>query len=437
MRCKHVWTPWSHSSPTLKTDQLPRGLAFLVVASLLGILLLIAACGSSDKDPTPAAPGEATPVPAASPAPTETSGTPPEAVMQAARQELDTLIQLAQSELTLDTGALTEYSEDVAAVLDRIDSDPQVLQGFRKILEDALGVTFVFEDETRRIGAEPGKVAHALPLTGPFKCSATDPKYDPYAESRAWLFLRCFMDALIDVVIPISAADPILATEIPKIAVRAKITDRCINNIDRCASGNDPVLNKFQQGDYVGAHKTARELAATPTPQPTEAPTRPPTTVPTPVPTAPPTAAPTLPPAIGLEPTPVPAPGPVVSDFSGTWLGRYTGLYTHGFSICGTTIPIDGSITATLTQTGNQVTGSATLGGSDVLELTQDANGNCSITGRADEVTPIVATVSGNTLRSAPGSSVTFTMTKASENSGDGRTTGPYLDATFFLGRLR
>ena len=142
-------------------------------------------------------------------------------------------------------------------------------------------------------------------MSGPFKCSATDPKYDPYSESRAWLFLRCFMDALIDVVIPISAADPILAQEIPKIAVRAKITDRCINDIDRCASRNDPVLNKFQQGDYVGAHKTAKELAATPTPDPTEPPTRPPTLAPTPVAITPPT----LPPTIGIEPTVALTPG--------------------------------------------------------------------------------------------------------------------------------
>ena len=98
-----------------------------------------------------------------------------------------------------------------------------------------------------------------------------------------------------------------------------------------------------------------------------------------------------------------------VSDFSGTWVGRYNVQYTHGFPICGTTIPIDGSVTATLTQTGNQVTGSATLGGSNVLELTQHPDGGCTVSGRADEVTPIVATVAGNTLRSGSGSPVVFT----------------------------
>jgi hypothetical protein len=351
-----------------------------------------------------------------------------------AARELDALIQLAQGELTLDTQALTTYSEEVGAVLKRIDSDPDVLQSFQNILEDALGVTFVFDDAASLDVVPTGKVGLASPLLGPFKCSPVDPDLDPFAESKAWLLLRCFMDALFDAKLPASealnAANPLFATEITKLAVRSQVTNRCINDIDRCVRGDDPVFNKFQQGDFVGAHKAIRGL--TTTPELTPSPTRTPMEVPT---QAPPPAA-TLPPAIDLDPTPVPTPSGD-SGFSGTWVGRYTGIYTHGFPICGETIPIEGSVTAVLTQTGNQVTGSATLGGSDVLELIQDENGNCSIAGRADEVTQIAATVSGNTLRSAPGLPVVFTMTKGSENSADGTTKDQWLDATFFLGRLR
>ena len=141
MARKHVWTPWSPFGTGL--IQWP---AFLFVTSIAAILLLIVACGSSSSDPTKVPEVLATAAPEASPNPTDSAGTPPEAAMRAARQELDTLIQLAQSERTIETGALTEYSEDVAGVLKRIDSDPQILQGFRKLLEDVLGVNFVFED---------------------------------------------------------------------------------------------------------------------------------------------------------------------------------------------------------------------------------------------------------------------------------------------------
>ena len=150
---------------------------------------------------------------------------------------------------------------------------------------------------------------------------------------------------------------------------------------------------------------------------------------PTPTPTLMPTPTPT--PTLTLT-TPI---APIsVSDFSGTWIGQYSGLYTHGFSICGTTIPIEGSVEAVLTQTGTLVTGTVTLGGSNVQQISEDQNGNCSIVRRSDEVFPIAGTVSGDTLSDSPS---TFSVTKVSENSADGRTKGEYLNATFSLSLLR
>ena len=408
----------------------------------MAVVALTAACGSSGGDSTQVVNGGATVSPESPPDPTVPAGKS----QATARQELDNLIQLAQGELTLDRQELTAYSEQVGAVLKRIDSDPDVLEAFKNLLEDMLGVTFVLEGAAR-FNEEPlGKVGRALPVfapqqsfTGPFKCSAADPEYDPYAGSIAWLYLRCFMDALFDVNVPaseaLSAANPLFATEIPKLFVRSQVTNRCINDIERCVRGDDPVFNKFQQGDFVGPHKAIRGLD--PAPEPTSVPAQTPSPTVFLFPTASPVPAATLPPTIALEPTAVPTPALGASDFSGTWVGRYSGLYTHGFPICGSTIPIEGSITAVLTQTGTLVTGSATLGGSDVLELVQDQNGNCSIVSAADETTPIAATVTGTTLSSPPGLPGTFTLTKISDNSAEGTTKGPYLDATFFLGRLR
>ena len=416
------------------------GKAIATGALLVALVALTAACGSSGGDSTQVVNGGATVSPESPPDPTVPAGKS----QATARQELDNLIQLAQGELTLDRQELTAYSEQVGAVLKRIDSDPDVLEAFKNLLEDMLGVTFVLEGAAR-FNEEPlGKVGRALPVfapqqsfTGPFKCSAADPEYDLYAGSIAWLYLRCFMDALFDVNVPASealaAANPLFATEIPKLFVRSQVTNRCINDIERCVRGDDPVFNKFQQGDFVGAHKTIRGLTTTPEPTrvPAQAPTLAPTAVqaqtPSPTvflfPTASPLPAATLPPTIALEPTAVPTPESALSDFSGTWVGRYSGLYTHGFSICGSTIPIEGSITAVLTQTGTQVTGTATLGGVDILEIVQDADGNCSIVKAADEVTMIFASVAGDILSSAPGFPVTFTMTKSSGNSAQGTTT--------------
>ena len=427
--------PGSLSKSLVAANRLFNGKPIAIGALLLTLVALTAACGSSGEDPTQAANGRATVAPKSSTVPTVTAGTS-EAV---AERELNTLIQMAQGEMALDTQALTAYSEEVGAVLDRIDSDPDVLESFKKLLEDALGVTFVFDGAAGLDREPPTKVGLTAPLFtpvhGPFNSLPTDPNYEPYFESKAWLYLRCFMDALVDLVVPVSAADPIFATEVPELFVRSQISNRCINDIDRCARGDNPVLNKFQQGDFVGAHKTVRSLTTTPepTPSPTQAPTRTPTEIPTQAP--PPTA--TLPPPIAPEPTEIPIPQSDGSAFSGTWVGRYTGIYTHGFSICGETIPIDGSITATLIQTGTLVTGTVTLGGSDVLELTQDQYGNCNISGRADETTPISANALGNALASPAGLPVAFTLTKISDNSAEGRTKNAYLDATLFFGRLR
>ncbi len=412
----------------------------------LALVALAAACGPSSGDSTQVVSGEAAVAPGPSPTPTVPASTSEEI----ARKELDNLIQLAQGELTLDKQELAAYSEEVGAALNRIDSDGDVLEAFKNLLEDALGVTFVFGDVAGLNDIRLGKVGRASPLfapvnssSGPFKCSAGDPDFDSYAQSKAWLYLTCFMDALFDATVPASealnAANPLFATEIPKLFVRSQVTNNCINDIDRCVRGDDPVLTKFQQGDFAGAHKAIREQAARPPPRltPTEVPTGAPTRAPTEVPTLVPATTAILPPTIGLEPAPIPTAAPGGSGFSGTWVGRYTGLYTHGFPICGTTIPIEGPITAVLTQIGMQVTGTATLGGVDVLEIVQDENGNCSVVIASDEVTMIFATVSGDTLRSASGLPVNFTMTKISENSAEGTTKGPYLDATFFLGRLR
>ena len=413
----------------------PIAIGFL----LLALAVLTVACGSSSSEDAAPGAGVGTAVSsggtAAPPSPT---GTSKGAAREVAKQELDILIGLAQGEFTLDRLELAAYSEQVGAVLNRIDSNPAVLESFKKLLEEMLGVTFVFEDATSLNREPPSKVALALPLfapsrssRGPFKCASVDPNYEPYFDSKAWLLLRCFMDALTDATATTSLVlmvDPSIAKAVGTVSVRRRISDRCYDDIDRCTNGNDPVFNKFLQGDMVGAHKTFREL--TPKPRLTLDPTQTPTRAPTAIPTI--TPAPTA----TLKPAPTSAPS-AVSDFSGTWVGRYSGLYTHGFPICGSTIPIEGPVTAVLTQAGTQVTGTATLGGVDVLEIVQDADGNCSIAKAADEVTIIVASVSGDTLSSAPGLPVTFTMTKTSENSAEGNTKDPYLDATFFLGRLR
>ena len=413
---------------------------------LLALAVLTAACGSSSDEEAAPDGGAGTAVssgaPAVAPAPTGTS-------KEVARQELDTLIQLAQSEFTLDRRELAAYSERVGVVLNRIDSNPDVLESFKNLLEEMLGVTFVFEDATSLNREPPSKVALALPLfapsrssRGPFKCASVDPNYEPYFESKAWLYLRCFMDFLIDATArtsPVLMVDPSIAKAVGTVSVRRRISNRCYGDIDRCTNGNDPVFNKFLQGDMVGAHKTFRELEPKPriTSDPTQTTTRAPTAVPTQTPSPTATRTPNATPAPTATLMPAPTSALIaVSDFSGTWLGRYSGLYTHGFPICGTTIPIEGPVTAVLTQAGRQVTGTVTLGGSNILEVTE-VNGNCNIVKRSDEVFPIAGSVSGDTLSSAPGSPGTFSVTKTSENSAEGITKDPYLDATFFLGRLR
>ncbi len=113
-------------------------------AVMLALVALTAACGSSGGDPTQAANGGATVAPESSPVSTALAKAPD----VVAKQELDSLIQLAQSELTLNVEELSAYSEEVGEILARIDSDPDVLEAFKNLLEDALGVTFVFEDPT-------------------------------------------------------------------------------------------------------------------------------------------------------------------------------------------------------------------------------------------------------------------------------------------------
>ena len=427
-----------------------NGRSFAIGALLLALVALTAACGSSSGDPTQIVSGGETVDPVDTPAPTVPAGTP----QDVAKQELDTLIRLAQSELTLDRQELEAYAKEVGAVLNRIDSDPDVLEAFKNLLEDTLGVTFVFEDSARLNDTLPGKVGRALPLSGPFKCSAADQDYDPFAGSKAWHLLRCFMDALFDAEVPASVAlnavNPLYAEVIAKFFVRTNITIRCYTatwaDFERCDQGEDPVLNKFRQGDIAGAHKIIRKLAPPPEskprltldPAPTQAPTRGPTRTPTEVPTPVPPPTATLPPAITLEPTPVPTPSSGISNFSGTWIGRYSGLYTHGFSICGATIPIEGPITAVLTQTGTLVTGTVTLGGSNVLEISQDSrDGTCRIVRQSEEIFPVSANALGDTLASPAGLPASFRATKTSDNSLEGTTKDAYLDATFFLGRLR
>ncbi|MCH8298664.1 MAG: hypothetical protein IH873_11405 [Chloroflexi bacterium] len=365
-----------------------------------------------------------------------------------AKQELDTLIQLAQSEFTLDRLELAAYSEQVGAVLNRIDSNPAVLESFKNLLEEMLGVTFVFEDATSLNREPPAKVGLALPVfapsrssRGPFKCASVDPNYEPYFDSKAWLLLRCFMDALTDATATTSLVlmvDPSIAKAVGTVSVRRRISNRCYGDIDRCTNGNDPVFNKFLQGDMVGAHKTFRELEPKPRVRltPTETPVQAPTPV---VPTLIPTPTATLPPPIAADPTRTPTPAPVISKFSGTWIGRYTGIYHHKFDICiGVTLPIEGPLTVVLVETTTQVHVTATLGGSNVEQISQDSrDGSCSIEKASDEEFKGVATVSGDTLTILPGLQVTFTMTKTSENSAEGTTKDPYLDATFFVGRLR
>ena len=190
---------------------------------LLALAVLTAACGaSSDEDAAPDT-GAGTAVPfGGSAVPSAPTGESNEVAREVAKQELDILIQLSQGELTLDRRELATYAEQVGAVLNRIDSNPDVLESFKNLLEEMLGVTFVLEDAAGLNDERPGKVGQALPMFapigayfGPFKCSAANPDYDPYAGSMAWLYLRCFMDALFDVNVPASealtAADPIFA----------------------------------------------------------------------------------------------------------------------------------------------------------------------------------------------------------------------------------
>ncbi len=336
--------------------------------------------------------------------------------------------------------------DQVGSALKRIDSDPEVLDAFKSLLEDILGGDIEAIDETSRDmtpGFPPNAGMLAAPAApGPFGSKATGPADSRFANSAASRLLVCFMDALVDAVVPgselLNAADPVLADGVAKLRVRTEIAKRChttISDFEACDRGDDPVMEQFNKGDYAGAHKTARKEALagipTPTSQPPTATVPPPTLGPTapPPPTVAPTREPTAPP-VGLTPE---AP---VSYFGGTWLGRYSGVYTHDFPICGTTLPIEGSVSAVLVQTGSQITGTATLGGSDVLEI-QESEGVCSIVAAADETIPISATVSGQTMSSAPGSPVVFTMTKSSENSADGTSKDPWLTATFFVGRLR
>ncbi|MBC8280916.1 MAG: hypothetical protein H8E48_09045, partial [Chloroflexi bacterium] len=328
----------------LATLTFPRitGKAISLSALVVTVVLLAAACGSSSDQPDTVQP--TTLPPGGVVVTTAPTGTPQEM----AKQELDLLIQLAQSEFSLERQELGKFSDQVGTVLTRIDSSPAVLESFRNLLEDMLGVTFVFDEETSLNYGPSAKIGSASPLFaplrprfGPFKCTASDANYDPYAESFAWRLLRCFMDALFDANVPASealaAANPVYAKEIPKFAVRTQITHRCYTatwaDFERCDRGEDPVLNKFQHGDVAGAHKTVRELA--PTPQPTRPPTDEPTPAPTatPRPTTIPTPTATPRPTPTLKPAPTPEPANV-SDFSGAWLGRYSGVYNLDFPIC-------------------------------------------------------------------------------------------------------
>ncbi|PKB79852.1 MAG: hypothetical protein BZY88_11165 [SAR202 cluster bacterium Io17-Chloro-G9] len=362
---------------------------------------------------------------------------PTGASKEVAQRELDNLIQLGQGKIPLDEKGLTAYLEQVGTVLNRIDSDPAVLAAFKGLLEGILGRPIVLEGTAKFNMPSPMRLGLARPLfaplpssdgpfgEGPFGCSATDPNYDPFAESTAWRYLKCFMDALVDAVVPGStfrnAADPVVAEGIGTLAVRTNITRRCIDNIEACAGGEDPVLEKFNQGDIAGAYKTARSEALAP--PPTATPTRRPTPTPVPVPTATPT--------ITATSTPVPTAKPTaVSDFSGIWVGRYKGTILYTPTECGSTIVIEGPITATLIQEGARVTGTLTLGGTEV-EIE-----DCKVVAKGDDTSQIEGGVSGDTF-SGSGPTSSFSATKSSENSADGTIRDQFIAVTFFVGRLR
>lgn len=333
----------------------------------------------------------------------------------------------------MDPQRLTAHIEQVGEVLHKIDSDPDVLAAFKELLEGILGRSIVLEGAANLRGTSPAKLKPAglllapLPSSyAPFGCSPTDPDNDPFAESTAWRYLKCFMDALTDTIVPgstfLNAADPVLATGIANLAVRSNISQRCIINTEACLLGEDPVLNKFNQGDLTGAYKTARLIAPAPTPTDTPAPTAMPS--PTPIP---------------LMPTPAQTPGstsaPIAaSGFSGTWVGRYSGTILYTPTECKSAITIEGPITAKLVQEGTRVTGTVTLGGTEV-EIVRNGS-DCKVINRKDDTFTIVGGVSGDTL-SYSGPTSSFRVTKASENSADGTSRDEFIVISFFIGRLR
>jgi hypothetical protein len=227
------------------------------------------------------------------------------------------------------------------------------------------------------------------------------------------------MDALIGAVVPGStfrnATDPVLAEGLATLTVRTNITQRCIENVEACVQGDDPVLTKFNQGDIAGAYRTAKSQALSP----------PPTAPPNPTATPPATPKPTV------TPTPVPTAAPtVVSDFSGIWVGRYKGTILYTPTECESAIVIEGPITATLIQEGARVTGTLTLGGTEV-EIA-----DCKVIAKSDDTSQIEGGVSGTTF-SGSGPRSFFSVTKSSENSADGTLSDEFLGIAFFVGRLR
>ena len=158
-----------------------------------------------------------------------------------------------------------------------------------------------------------------------------------------------------------------------------------------------------------------------------------PTPTPTPYQPPPPPIAPT--PTATAAPTPISTLAPIaVSPFTGTWVGRYSGTILYTPPECKSAIRIEGPITANLVQEGTHVTGTVTLGGTEV-EIVRNGS-DCNVINRKDDTFTIVGEVSGDTL-SYSGPTSSFSVTKTSENSANGTSRDEFIVTSFFIGRLR
>ncbi len=202
-------------------------------------------------------------------APSPTDGA---SAKESAQRELNNFIGLGQTDVALNEEDISRHLDQVAAVLNRIDSQPEVLSAFQQLLEEVLGksiptsATFAPPLEQRLVSRQPPGML-TVPAGQPASQATPPSRKDRFTDSAAWRFITEFVKTLIGSQVPggevLDAADPEVARAILISRTRTASYNRCFDNLSSCADGSDPAFNKVAAGDYAEAFKIMASTAAT------------------------------------------------------------------------------------------------------------------------------------------------------------------------------